>query len=78
MYIFELAEIGKETVWGGNSLSLLYSKPFEQNKSIGESWEICDLKNDKNIILNGKFKGKTLSYLMENFGEEFLGSDCAE
>ena len=78
MYIFELSEIGKETVWGGNSLSSLYSKPFEQNKNIGESWEICDLKDDKNIISNGEFKGKTLSYLIENFGKEFLGSDCIE
>lgn len=76
MYILELSEIGKETVWGGNSLASLYSKPFERDKNIGESWEICDLKEDKNIISNGEFKGKTLSYLIEKYGEEFLGSDC--
>lgn len=78
MYILELSEIGKETIWGGNSLSSLYSKPFESEKNIGESWEICDLKDDKNIILNGDFKGKTLSYLIEKYGEKFLGSNCEE
>ncbi|TKZ36330.1 type I phosphomannose isomerase catalytic subunit [Brachyspira catarrhinii] len=77
-YILELYEIGKETVWGGNSLAYLYSKPFELAKNIGESLEICDLKEGKNIISNGEFKGKTLSYLIENYGEEFLGSDCSE
>ena len=78
MYILELNEIGKETVWGGNSLASLYNKPFDSAKNIGESWEICDLKDDKNIISNGDFQGKTLSYLIENYGEEFLGSDCGE
>lgn len=78
MYILELSEIGKETVWGGNSLTSLYSKPFKRDKNIGESWEICDLQEDKNIISNGEFKGKTLSYLIEKYGEEFLGSNCIE
>lgn len=78
MYILELTEIGKETVWGGNSLASLYNKPFERAKNIGESWEICDLKEDKNIISNGEFKGKTLSFLIENYGEEFLGSNCSK
>lgn len=78
MYILELSEIGKETVWGGSLLASLYSKPFESDKSIGESWEISDLNEEKNIILNGEFKGKTLSFLVERYKEEFLGSNCIE
>lgn len=78
MYILELSEIGKETVWGGSLLASLYSKPFENDKNIGESWEICDLKDDKSVILNGEFKGKTLSYLIEKYKEEFLGSNCID
>lgn len=78
MYILELSEIGKETVWGGNLLASLYSKPFESDKNIGESWEISDLNEEKSVILNGEFKGKTLSFLVERYKEEFLGSNCIE
>lgn len=78
MYILELSEIAKETVWGGNLLASLYSKSFESDKNIGESWEISDLNEEKSIILNGEFKGKTLSFLVERYKEEFLGSNCIE
>lgn len=76
MYIFEFKEIGKESIWGGNTLVKSYSKPFDKDKNIGESWEICDLKNDKNIIANGKFKDKTISFIIEELGEKLLGNNC--
>ena len=76
MYIFEFKEIGKESIWGGNTLVKSYSKPFDKDKNIGESWEICDLKNDKNIVANGEFKNKNLSFIIEQLGEKLLGSNC--
>ncbi|MEI0532033.1 type I phosphomannose isomerase catalytic subunit [Brachyspira pilosicoli] len=76
MYIFEFKEIGKESIWGGNTLVKSYSKPFDKDKNIGESWEICDLKNDKNIIANGEFKDKDISFVIEQLGEKLLGSNC--
>lgn len=78
MYLLEFNEIEKEVIWGGNSLALVYSKPFDKNKTIGESWEISDLPNDNNIVANGEFKGKTLSYLVKQYGEKLLGKKYKE
>ena len=76
MYLFEFNEIEKEVIWGGNSLVSVYSKPFDKNKTIGESWEICDLPNDNNIVSNGELKGKNLSYLVKEYGSDLLGTKC--
>ena len=76
MYIFEFKEIGKESIWGGNTLVKSYSKPFDKDKNIGESWEICDLKNDKNVVANGEFKDKNISFIIECLGEKLLGTNC--
>ena len=76
MYIFEFKEIGKESIWGGDTLVKSYSKPFDKDKNIGESWEICDLKDDKNIISNGEFRDKDISFIIEHLGEKLLGNNC--
>ena len=78
MYLLEFNEISKEVIWGGNSLSIVYSKPFDKDKTIGESWEICDLPNDNNVVSNGELKGKTLSYLVKEYGSKLLGTKYKE
>ena len=78
MYLLEFDEISKEVIWGGNSLSTVYSKPFDKDKTIGESWEICDLPNDNNVVSNGELKGKTLSYLVKEYGSKLLGTKYKE
>ena len=78
MYLLEFEEISKEVIWGGNTLASLYSKPFDKNKTIGESWEICSLPSDDNIVLNGEFKGRTLSSLVEEYGVKLLGTKCKD
>ena len=78
MYLLEFNEISKEVIWGGNSLSTVYSKPFDKDKTIGESWEICDLSNDNNVVSNGELKGKTLSYLVKEYGSKLLGTKYKE
>lgn len=75
MYIMEFNEIGKEAIWGGNKLALLYSKSFDKTKNIGESWEISGLEGSESIISNGELKGKTLSYAMKVYGKKLLGED---
>ena len=78
MYLLEFKEISKEVIWGGNTLASLYSKPFDKNKAIGESWEICDLPNDNNIVVNGELKGRTLSSLVKEYGTKLLGTKFKE
>lgn len=77
MYILEFLEIEKEVIWGGDNLVKNYSKPFDINKKIGESWEIADLPNDKSIVSNGDFKGETLNSLISKYGKDLLGSNCS-
>jgi mannose-6-phosphate isomerase len=64
--------IFKERVWGGREIEKLYGKKLPTGK-IGESWEISDRPNDESVIANGKFAGKNLRWLMENFPREILG-----
>ena len=78
MYLIEFDEISKEVIWGGNCLSTVYSKPFDKDKTIGESWEICDLPNDNNVVSNGELKGKTLSSLVKEYGSKLLGTKYKE
>jgi mannose-6-phosphate isomerase len=41
---------------------------------IGESWEISDRPGDSSVVKNGRFKGKTLEWLMHHHRTELLGS----
>jgi mannose-6-phosphate isomerase len=68
--------IFKERVWGGREIENLFGKKLPAGK-IGESWEISDRPNDESVIANGKFAGKNLRWLMENFPREILGNSKA-
>jgi len=72
LYPITFQPIFKERVWGGRELEKLFGKKIPQGK-IGESWEISDRPNDESVIANGKFAGKNLRWLMENFSREILG-----
>jgi mannose-6-phosphate isomerase len=72
VYPLTFHPIFKERVWGGREIEKLYGKKLPPGK-IGESWEISDRPNDESIVANGKFAGKNLRWLMENFSREILG-----
>lgn len=63
-----------ERVWGGRELEKLFKKELPPARTIGESWEISDRPNDESVVANGKFAGKNLRWLMENFQREILGN----
>lgn len=66
------APILKSVVWGGDKICAL--KGIEQPEpNIGESWEICGLRGNESIVLDGTYKGLTLNELIDSFGEELLG-----
>ena len=73
LYPLIFKPIFKERVWGGRRLKELYNKQLPEGVPIGESWEISDRPNDESIVESGKFKGKTLRWLMENFHDDLLG-----
>jgi mannose-6-phosphate isomerase len=73
LYPLTFHPIFKERVWGGREIERLYGKKLPAGKPIGESWEISDRPGDESIVANGKFAGKNLRWLMENFSREILG-----
>lgn len=73
LYPFTFRPIFKERVWGGRRLKELYDKQLPEGIPVGESWEIVDRPEDVSVIENGKFKGRTLRWLMENFRDQLLG-----
>jgi len=64
-------------MWGGEKLKTLLNKEYSES-SIGESWEISDVKNDETIVLNGVLKGKSIKELISEFGADFLGEHVFE
>jgi mannose-6-phosphate isomerase len=73
LYPLTFHPIFKERVWGGREIERLYGKKLPAGKPIGESWEISDRPGDESIVANGKFAGKNLRWLMENFSREIFG-----
>lgn len=64
--------IFKERIWGGNKLQTMLQKN-SNGDTIGESWEISDVKGEPSVVSKGEFQGKTLQELSETFQGELLG-----
>lgn len=71
MEIFKLKPIGKDSLWGGTKLKEKYGKDIDLYP-LAETWECSTHPSGQNIIENGKFKGKKLSYVLKK-NPEFLG-----
>ncbi len=71
-YPLKFKPILKEKIWGGEKLKDLLNKESDRN-NIGESWEISTVENDVSVVINGKWKGKSLEELIEMFGDHLLG-----
>lgn len=72
-YPLKFKAIYKELIWGGHKLVNIFGKDFPKDKKIGESWELVDLPNDKNVITNGEFAGKTLSDILPQYSMQIMG-----
>ena len=73
LYPLKLTPVYTENVWGGQALKEIFNKdvPF---KHTGESWNVASHNRGASIIENGSLKGKSLSFVFNNFKEELLGS----
>jgi len=76
LYPYRFQPILTERVWGGQTLAR-YGKTIPAGKVIGESWEISDRPEAQSVVVNGPLKGQTLHQLIERFGTQLLGSNCA-
>ncbi len=73
-YPLKFEPILKERIWGGNKLSTVLHKVSDK-ENIGESWELSDVKGDVSVVANGKYKGKSLEVLIEEYKGTLLGEN---
>ncbi len=71
-YPLKFEPILKERIWGGNKLKTILNKKTDK-ENIGESWELSDVKGDVSVVANGKFKGKSLAFLIDQYKSVLLG-----
>lgn len=69
--------IYKEKIWGGEKLNSLKNIQNPISK-LGESWEISDVGDDVSIVSHGDLMGKSLKWLLENYGVALLGNKVQE
>ena len=75
MYPLLLKPPVKDYLWGGSKLKTEFN--IESDKVIAaEGWMLSCHKDGESIVLNGEFKGKTLSYALGIMGDEALGKNC--
>ena len=72
-YPLKFRPIYKELIWGGDKLREFFGKDTPANKKIGESWELADLPNDKSVIANGEFAGKTIAEILQKYPQQIIG-----
>jgi len=69
--IFE--PIYKHKIWGGDRIFRYFHRPADRADSVGESWELADLENDRSRIANGPRQGKTLTELIRDWRQDLIG-----
>ncbi len=63
----------KEYIWGGYSLARLLNRPVPADRPIAESWEIAAHANGTTNVANGPYAGRSLTRLLDEFGEALVG-----
>lgn len=64
----------KDYLWGGTKLKTQFNKQSDLEK-VAESWELACHKDGNSYILNGEFKGLTLSDYIEKNGKKVIGTN---
>ena len=64
----------KSVIWGGNKICRYKGIP-QSEENIGESWEISAVPGHVSVVADGPYKGLNLNDLINEFGEELLGSE---
>ncbi|MCF7561458.1 class I mannose-6-phosphate isomerase [Sabulilitoribacter multivorans] len=72
LYPLKFQPLFKYRLWGGNKLKTKLHKNYDA-ASIGESWEVSDVKGDETKVLSGILKGLTLKQLIQTYKGEFVG-----
>lgn len=63
-------------VWGGDAITRWKGLP-DTGEPIGESWEVSAVPTSVGVIANGALKGQDLNSVIEQYGEEILGTEVS-
>jgi len=72
LYPLRFNPIYQYRLWGGRQLANLLSTPLPAGP-IGEAWILSDREDHASRVVNGNFRGKTISQLFEEFPEQLMG-----
>lgn len=73
LYPLKFQPVYSYRIWGGDKLKTVLNKNYEE-KNIGESWEISDVKDNETGVSEGDLKGQTLKQLIKEFKGDFVGN----
>ena len=77
LYPFKFKPVLKPIIWGGEEICKFKNlQPCIDH--IGESWELSGVAGSVSIVDNGDLKGKSLSELIDRYGENVLGKPVME
>ncbi len=77
LYPLKFEPILKPMIWGGSDI-IPFKNIDSNEKDIGESWEISDVKGYESVISNGDLKGKTFQELLIEQKECLVGKKVYE
>lgn len=75
MSILKLKPACKAYVWGGHRLVDDFNVEYD-GEILAEAWELSCHPDGASTIVNGEFKGRTLTEYIESKGKEVLGENC--
>ena len=78
LYPLKFSPIYKEKIWGGNKLKKILNKNCDEQKDIGESWEISAHGDDISIVSNGFLAENNLNEITEIYMGDLVGDKIYE
>lgn len=75
LYPFAFRPVFRSYIWGGRRLGEVLGKPIGDDPRYAESWEIVDHGEDQSVVADGPLAGKTLSWLVQHFPQQLLGTE---
>ncbi|HPT82613.1 MAG TPA: class I mannose-6-phosphate isomerase [Limnochordia bacterium] len=73
LYPLTFHPIYKEKIWGGRQLERILGRALPPGP-IGESWDVAAHPHGTSVVERGPLAGRTLTELVEDYGEELLGT----
>lgn len=72
LYPLRFEPIYQYRLWGGRQLANILSKPLPAGP-VGEAWMLSDRDDHASRVMNGNFRGKTITQLLEQFPQQLMG-----